>query len=278
MRTRTAITGMLGASFAALLCVAPITSASAQPAAGAQVRVQASDIGGVVTGAKGPEAGVWVIAETRDLPTRYVKIVVTDDQGRFLMPDLPKGTYDMWVRGYGLVDSPKMKVQPGKTLDLKAVAAPSRAAAAQYYPAQYWYSMLKVPAANLFPGTGPGGNGMSQQMQDQGMWLRELKTDGCVACHQLGDKATRTIPAALGHFDTSAAAWERRLQSGQASGPMMGAIGRFDTQRALAMFGDWTDRVAKGELPRHGSAASNRDRTQRRRDGVGLEYAPGISA
>lgn len=250
MRTRTAIAGMLGASFAALLCAAPVAPALAQPAAAGQVKVQGGDIGGTVTGAKGPEGGVWVIAETKDLPTKYVKIVVTDDQGRYLIPDLPKANYDVWVRGYGLVDSPRTKAQPGKTLDLKAVAAPDRAAAAQYYPAQYWYSMLKIPAANLFPGTGPGGNNMSQQMQDQGMWLRELKTDGCVACHQLGDKATRSIPAALGHFDTSAAAWERRLQSGQASGPMMGAIGRFDTQRALQLFGDWTDRVAKGELPR----------------------------
>src|SRR5579862_2135018 len=205
MKTRTAIFGMLGASVAALLCAAPLTAASAQPAA-------ANNIGGVVTGAKGPEAGVWVIAETKDLPTKYVKIVVTDDQGRYLIPDLPKGTYDIWVRGYGLVDSAKVKAQPGKTLDLKAVAAPSRAAAAEYYPAQYWYSMLKVPAANLFPGTGPGGNGMSQQMQDQGMWLRNLKTDGCLSCHQLGDRATRTIPAALGHFNTGAEAWERRLQ------------------------------------------------------------------
>jgi hypothetical protein len=241
---------MLSASFAALVCAASVNVAAAQPAAGQQVRVDASDIGGVVTGAKGPEAGVWVIAETKDLPTKYVKIVVTDDSGRYLLPDLPKGTYDVWVRGYGLIDSPKVKSQPGKIIDLKAVAAPNRAAAAQYYPAQYWYSMMKVPAANLFPGTGPTGNNMSQQMADQGMWLRNMKTDGCVACHQLGDKATRTIPAQLGHFDTSAAAWERRLQSGQASGPMMGAIGRFDTQRALALFADWTDRVAKGELPK----------------------------
>jgi hypothetical protein len=245
MKTRTASIGMLSASFAALLCAAPIHSAAAQ-----QVRVDADDIGGVVTGAKGPEAGVWVIAETKDLPTKYVKIVVTDDQGRYLLPDLPKGTYDIWVRGYGLVDSPKVKSAPGKSLDLKAVAAPSRAAAAEYYPAQYWYSMMKVPAANLFPGTGPAGNNMTQQMADQGMWLRNMKTDGCVGCHQLGDKATRTIPAALGHFNTGPEAWERRLQSGQASGPMMGAIGRFDTQRALALFGDWTDRVAKGELPK----------------------------
>ncbi len=250
MRMRTASINMLSTSFAALLCAAAINVAVVQPAAAQQVRVDADDIGGVVTGAKGPEAGVWVVAETKDLPTKFVKIVVTDDQGRYLLPDLPKGNYDIWVRGYGLVDSPKVKSAPGKTLDLKAVAAPNRAAAAQYYPAQYWYSMMKVPAANLFPGTGPAGNNMSQQMTDQGVWLRNMKTDGCVGCHQLGDKATRTIPAVLGHFDTSAAAWERRLQSGQASGPMMGAIGRFDTQRALANFGDWTDRVAKGELPK----------------------------
>ena len=88
---------MLGTSLAALLCVAATVPASAQPAA--------NNIGGTVTGAKGPEAGVWVIAETKDLPTKYVKIVVTDDQGRYLIPDLPKGTYDIWVRGYGLVDS-----------------------------------------------------------------------------------------------------------------------------------------------------------------------------
>ena len=237
MKTRTASLGLLSASVAALLF------AAGQPAAAQQSRVDADDIGGVVTGAKGPEAGVWVIAETKDLPTKYVKIVVTDNQGRYMLPDLPKANYDVWVRGYGLVDSPKVKSAPGKTLDLKAVAAPTRAAAAEYYPAQYWYSMVKVPAANLFPGT--AANGMSPQMTDQGVWLRNMKTDGCVGCHQLGDKATRTIPSVLGHFNTGAEAWERRLQSGQASGPMMGAIGRFDTQRALAMYGDWTERVAK---------------------------------
>ena len=78
------------------------------------VHVGNADIGGVVTGAKGPEAGVWVIAETTDLPTRFVKIVVTDDQGRYLVPDLPKANYDVWVRGYGLVDSPKVKADAGQ--------------------------------------------------------------------------------------------------------------------------------------------------------------------
>src|SRR5215813_15531674 len=116
--------GLLGASFAALLGAASMTTAAAQ------VQVDATDIGGVVTGATGPEAGAWVIAETRDLPTRYIKIVVTDEQGRYLLPGLPKANYDVWVRGYGLIDSPHVKAAPGKALNLKATPAPNEAAAA----------------------------------------------------------------------------------------------------------------------------------------------------
>jgi hypothetical protein len=139
---------------------------------------------------------------------------------------------------------------PGKTLALRAVAAPSPAAAAAYYPAIYWYSMLQIPDRKLFPGTGPTGNGMPLELKDQAQWLRAIKTDGCITCHQIGDKATRTLPASLGKFASSSEAWERRLQSGQAGGNMVSAIGRLDTPRALRLFGDWTDRVAKGELPK----------------------------
>jgi len=218
-------------------------------AQGAAVQVKANEIGGVVTGAKGAEAGVWVVAETKDLPTKYVRIVVTDDQGRYLIPELPKANYDVFVRGYGLVDSPRTKTAPGKALNLKSIAAPNEAAAAEYYPAIYWYSMVKIPEPSLFPGTGATGNGVPVQLKDQGQWLRFMKTDSCNSCHQIGDKATRTLPANLGHFNTSAEAWERRIQSGQASQLMVNGIGNFDTARALANFGDWTDRVAKGELP-----------------------------
>src|SRR6201997_3844156 len=122
---------------------------------GGTIAIDADDIGGVVTSARGPEAGVWVIAETTDLPTKFAKIVVTDDQGRYVIPDLPKANYSVWVRGYGLVDSPKVKSTPGKNLNLRAVVAPSPAAAAEYYPAIYWYSMLKIPDKSRFPGTGP---------------------------------------------------------------------------------------------------------------------------
>ena len=159
------------------------TSAAAQPA----MQVKPTAIGGVVTGARGPEAGVWVVAETRDLPTRYIKIVATDDQGRYMIPDLPRANYDVWVRGYGLVDSPKQKSAIGRQVNLRSVAAPNEAAAAEYYPAIYWYSMLKIPEANLFPGTGATGNGVPAAMRDQGQWLRFLKTDSCNSCHQLGN-------------------------------------------------------------------------------------------
>src|SRR5437763_13260084 len=125
----------------AAICVASYLWAAPLRAQTA-VAIDNDDIGGVVTGANGPEAGVWVIAETTDLPTRFAKMVVTDDQGRYVLPELPKAKYQVWVRGYGLVDSPKVAAEPGKTLDLQAVPAPSPAAAAEYYPAIYWFSML----------------------------------------------------------------------------------------------------------------------------------------
>ncbi len=135
--------GMSVVAITAMLALWPVGLSSQQSPS---VAIDNDDIGGVVTSAKGPEAGVWVIAETNDLPTRFAKMVVTDDRGRYVVPDLPKANYDVWVRGYGLVDSPKIKATPGKILNLKAVVAPNDAAAAQYYPAIHWYSMMKIPA------------------------------------------------------------------------------------------------------------------------------------
>src|SRR5438105_429649 len=143
-------------------------------------------IAGNVTSRSGPEAGVGVIAETRDLGTRFAKIVVTDDRGRFVLPDLPKARYQVWVRGYGLVDSPKVAAEPGKVVNLTAVIAPDRAAAAQYFPAIYWWSMLKIPDADNFPGTGPNGNGFPVAFKTREEWLNSIKTNGCGNCHQIG--------------------------------------------------------------------------------------------
>jgi hypothetical protein len=158
------------------------------------VAIDNDDIGGVVTSAKGAEAGVWVIAETTDLPTRFARMVVTDDRGRYVLPDLPKANYSIWVRGYGLVDSPKVKSAPGKTLNLKAIVAPNDAAAAQYYPAIYWYSMLTIPPASEF-----GGKGSIPAKVTQTEWLNSMKNNGCIGCHQLGQLSTRTFPKNVPH-------------------------------------------------------------------------------
>ncbi len=249
---------------------------AAQQTASQAVQIGGSDLGGVVTSAKGPEAGVWVIAETTDFPTKFAKMVVTDDRGRYLIPDLPKAKYSVWVRGYGLVDSAKVPAEPGKTVDLTATPAPSPAAAAEYYPAVYWYSMLEIPDKSLFPGT--GANGMSVALKSQGQWLDIVKTDGCFTCHQLGDKATRTLSPELGKFESSADAWERRIQSGQAGTNMTANIGKLDTQRALKLFGEWTDRVAAGELPKAQPPRPQGRRTQCRRHRVGLVDTEGVSA
>lgn len=213
------------------------------------VAVGDTDIGGVVTGANGPEAGVWVIAETFDTPTRFAKIVVTNDAGEYMLPDLPAANFSVWVRGYGLVDSPKKQAKPGTTLDLEAVAAPNEAAAAQYYPAGYWFSLLHVPDKNQFPGTGPKGNGISPEIKTQADFLRNIKSGTCLACHQLGSKGTRELQASLGKFNNSQEAWERRLQSGQAGANMVTSTVRFGREEMLRMLADWTDRIAEGELP-----------------------------
>ena len=232
---------------ATLLAAAP-TRLGAQQTPQSAIHIGEHDLGGAVTGKNGPEAGVWVIAETNGLPTPFAKIVVTDDQGRYVIPDLPQANYDVWVRGYGLVDSPRVVTTPGKMVNLTAVPAPNAAAAAQYYPAIYWFSMLNIPDESNFSGPNRDEN-MPENIKSHTAWLNIIKTTGCIACHGIGTPGTRAIPAALGHFDTSADAWARRIQSGQAENNMVSTISRLDPQLAFQYFGDWTDRIAKGELP-----------------------------
>ncbi|HKB10891.1 MAG TPA: carboxypeptidase-like regulatory domain-containing protein [Vicinamibacterales bacterium] len=248
--TRQSLLASIASVAAAAIVVISSSGGRAGVAAQATVSVDADDIGGVVSGARGPEAGVWVIAESTSLPATLRKIVVTDDQGRYLVPDLPKADYNVWVRGYGLVDSPKQPASPGKTVNLKAVPAPSAKAAAEYYPALYWFALLHVPPKSDFPGTGPNGNGIAPNIKSQGEWIRQVvNTDGCTGCHQLGNKATRDIPTSLGTFENSSKAWDRRIQAGQAGGAMSARFTQVGRPRALAMYADWSDRIAGGALP-----------------------------
>lgn len=218
---------------------------AAKADAAKSIKIDKDDIGGTVSGANGPEAGVWVIAETRDLPVRYIKIVVTDDQGRFVIPDLPKANYDVWARGYGLIDSDKQKVEPGKLISIAAKTAPDEKSAAHYYPAIYWYSMMKIPGADQF-----GGKSEIPEKIKQTDWLNLMKNNGCVGCHQLGQLSTRTVPEAFGKFDSGADAWARRTQAGQAGESMTNILAGELGGAGYKYLGDWTDRVAKGELPK----------------------------
>jgi hypothetical protein len=220
-------------------CLATLLAACGgnEPTAPA-VAIDSDDIGGTVNGPAGPEAGVWVIAETEDFDTRYAKIVVTDDQGRYVVPDLPPANYQVWVRGYGLVDSPKVAGSPGQTLNLTASAAASPAEAAVVYPAAYWYSMMKVPSADE---VGSLAGGVNQ-------YLASVKNLSCIGCHQIGQLATRTLPpefSSMSHHD----AWVRRIQSGQAGAQMLGSAMNQLGGVPAKYLAEWTERVANGELP-----------------------------
>src|SRR3984885_4227786 len=135
--TRLLFPGMVALGISAFIAASLATTSATQ--------IKSDAIAGTVTSTPGPEAGEGGIAETKDLPARYIKEVVTDGQGRYLIPALPKARYTVWARGYGLVDSPKVETEPGKREDLKPTVAPDTKSAEHYYPANYWYALLEVP-------------------------------------------------------------------------------------------------------------------------------------
>ncbi|MCY4663017.1 MAG: carboxypeptidase-like regulatory domain-containing protein [Acidobacteria bacterium] len=253
-RTRRIVTILAAVGLAAAGLVLDGPTATAQQA----VTLDDDDVGGVVRSAGGPEAGVWVIAETDDFATLYRKIVVTDDEGRYVLPDLPEADYDVWVRGYGLVDSPRVATRPGQALDLSAVEAPTPRDAAQVYPANYWYSLMEVPEKAEFPGTGGDGNGIPASVRTQAHWIDLLK-QGCQLCHQLGNLPTREIPNAA-DFDSTEAAWAHRIVTGQRASNMARTISRFGRQRGIAAYADWTDRITTGEVPQQPPRPQGRER------------------
>jgi hypothetical protein len=209
-------------------------------------------IQGVVQSEKGPESGVWVIAETKDLLTNFIKIVVTDDQGKFMVPDLPTANYKVWVRGFGLVDSAPITMKPAaNSITLKTATAKTPQEAAAVYPGNYWFSLMEPPAKTLFPGKGNQVNGLGAGMQTQNHWINQLKS-GCNFCHQLGNKLTRSLDhvyKADANVKTPADAWDRRLHGGVRGDSMYGTLSSMGHDGSIKVFADWTDRIAKGEVP-----------------------------
>jgi hypothetical protein len=224
--SRLAVAFITGTVFAASMTL--FTDVEAQQA-GAAVAIDADDIGGIVTSAKGPEAGVWVIAETTETPARFARIVVTDDRGRYVVPDLPKATFQVFVRGYGLVDSAKQAAKPGQRLNLKAEIAPNQRAAAEVFPAAWWLSMVEVP---------PGNRAVTDEIRN------------CLNCHQMGNKGTREIPADVlsASSQNHLEAWNRRTAMGPVGPSMAGSFRRMGDHRQV--LSNWTERVAKGEAPK----------------------------
>jgi hypothetical protein len=223
---------------------------------------QAADpqiISGVVEGRDGPEAGAWVVAETDDLGTAFAKIVVTDDQGRFVLPELPPAEYSVWVRGYGLADSEPIAAAPGDAVVLAAAYPATPQEAAQVYPASYWYSLMEVPPADHFPGTGPSGNGIDPSLRTQADWVDVLK-QGCQLCHQLGTRTTREIAHIQDRFASTKEAWDHRLLFGQRGIQMSTVMTGLGREVGLAHFADWTDRIMAGEVPPEPPRPSGRER------------------
>ena len=220
------------------------SSVLAQTAAAQNVKIDNDDIGGVVTGPKGPEAGVWVIAETRDLPTRFAKIVVTDDQGRYVVPDLPKAKYQVWVRGYGLVDSPRSTPRRVSTSISPRWRRPTT-------PRGKILSgdLLVLDAENPRTRTSSAARAISRRRHAAVDGSRRSRTKPASAAISSASSAPGPSRRRSETFKSGEDAWMRRVQSGQASPNMVNPLAGQFGGVPFKYFGDWTDRVAKGELP-----------------------------
>ncbi len=258
-----------------LFAVSLTTISARQPAA---IAVDADDIGGVVRSSKGAEAGVWVIAETTDLPTKFVKIVVTDDQGRYLLPDLAEGQLlacgcaatAWWIRQ-------RVTATPGKALNLTAVIAPNAHAAAQYYPAGYWFSLLRIPERGEFPGTGPHGNGINPEREEPGAVAAHdqvRRLHGLPSARHQGDardsRGARQVPVAGARVGAAARVGPGRRQ-------MMDGLNNLG-QGARAAAVRRLDRSHQPRRAAAGAAAAAGRRAQRRDHDVGLGRSEGVPA
>ena len=205
-------------------------------------------ITGVVTSGQGPEEGVWVIAETEDLQTTFRKTVVTGEGGRFLLPELPSATYDVWVRGYGLVDSEPVTARAGQDLQLTTRVASTPQEAAQVYPSPSWVSMMDLPAADEFPGTET--NGLNPDLETVEEYIFRL--NNCSRCHKLGSEWVRTVPPhdmEGNPYASTADSWDKRVNMGQRASGMNNNLTQLGRQRGSEMLANWTDRIASGEVP-----------------------------
>ena len=221
------ILGVLG-FFLLVMIFAYGRPGASRPQSDATLQVDKSSIGGVVVNSAGakPEAGVWVIAETK-LHVPFRRIVVTDDQGRFLVPDLPDALYEIWVRGYGLKDSEHVKAARGELIKIEVASASTPQEAARIYPASYWMSLVALPPRDA----------IARKFEGMDHWDAEFR-GGCNQCHQLGMVATRR--------HTNAEDWDGIFQRNVGMSAAADRLGRTLIEKTLA---DWATRIQSGEVP-----------------------------
>jgi hypothetical protein len=199
-------------------CSDQVTEPDSSTRNGGSIQSETDYIEGVVSNeSQVPEAGVWVIAETDDLATPYRKIVVTDENGRFVLPELPDVEYEVWVRGYGLEDAPRSVAVVGDQLQLTVTDAENARAAAAIYPASYWLSLLEAP-------------------DHDPDWINTFKLD-CQLCHQIGSLMTRIQNREM--FDLG-------LKKSKNMHRYANNLGRDELLDTLT---DWTERIRAGEIP-----------------------------
>ena len=160
-------------------------------------------------------------------------------------------------------------------LNLNAVLAADAREAGAVLSRRVLVFAAAYSAEDRLPRTGDKGNGISERIGSQAEWAEHVKTDGCESCHQLGDKATREIPKGLGAFDSSYAAWDRRIQSGQVGSAMNTSASQIGRKRLLTEYADSTDRIKAGELP-PAPATAARKRTKCGNHDLGLVGPQGI--
>ena len=236
------------------------------------VAIDADDIGGVVTGANGPEAGVWVIAETTDLPHQ--------DSPRSSSPTTRAATSSPICRrptttsGCAATASsirPRSTASPGKRLNLTAVPAPNDDGGGRILSGDLLVLDAQDAGQERVPRHRDQRQRHSRTMKTQSQWLDSVKTNGCVRCHQLGNKATRTIPEALGAVQDPAMRRGRAASSpARPAANMISNIDRLDTQRALRHVRRLDRPHRQGRAAGREAAAPAGRRAQRRRHAVGL--------
>ena len=158
------------------------------------------------------------------LATPFRKIVVTDEAGRYLVPDLPGRIMSCGWR-LRLVDSPPVAAHAGRSRRVAGCRRARRARGGADLAGELLVLAVEVPPeTSSSRGPGPNGNGIAPEVVTQHQSISTIKA-GCNVCHQLGDLATREIPqVASGRSGRSGDAWDMRTQAGRTGTAMISAI------------------------------------------------------